>query len=119
MAKLLSLPTFNDNKGALTVIEKVLPFEIKRVYYIYHAKGQRGGHRHKKTLQALVSICGSCEVYTDNGQDQSTFILDAPDKILLLDCRDWHTMSHFTPDNVLLVLASEFYDRDDYIDERY
>ncbi len=119
MATLFSLPTFKDERGCLSVIEKILPFEIKRVYFIYGAKGQRGGHRHKKTIQALIAVHGSCEIFVDNGNEQKNFVLNSPDKCLILQCEDWHTMQNFSPDCVLLVLASEYYDRDDYIDEPY
>ncbi len=119
MAYFINLPTFSDNRGYLTVIEKILPFEIKRIYYIYNATSKRGGHRHKKNIQALISVAGSCEIFVNNGEKKETFILDRPDKALIIEARDWHTMDKFSPDCVLLVLASEYYDRDDYIYEEY
>ncbi len=120
MAKIINLPIFSDSRGTLTVIEKVIGFDIKRVYYIYDANNEiRGGHRHKKTTQALVSVKGSCEIFSDNGIKQEIFILDSPNKCLILDSKDWHTMSNFSEDAVLLVLASEYYDKEDYIDEPY
>lgn len=119
MAKLIDLPTFCDERGCLTVIEKILPFEIKRVYYIYNAKSKRGGHRHKKNRQVLICLSGSCEIYVNNGKSKEIFILDKPNKGLILECEDWHTMDKFTNDCILLVLASEYYDVNDYIDEEY
>ncbi len=119
MAYILKLPTFSDNRGSLTVIEKVVPFEIKRVYYIYNATAKRGGHRHKKTWQALISVVGSCEIYVHNGREETTYLLERPDKCLVLAPEDWHTMDKFTSDCVLLVLASEYFDVDDYIYEGY
>ena len=119
MATLIQLKTFSDHRGSLTVIEKVLPFEIKRVYYIYNATTERGGHRHKKTWQALVAVSGSCQVYVHNGKEENTFLLDTPDKCLILAPEDWHTIDNFTKDCVLLVLASEYYDPNDYIYGRY
>jgi len=116
---LVDLPTFSDERGSLTVVERILPFEIRRVYYIYHATGKRGGHRHKRTIQALISVAGRCEVFVDNGQKQETFVLDVPNRALILEPQDWHTMENFSRDCVLLVLASEYYDRSDYIDEGY
>ena len=66
MPKLLTLPTYSDDRGDLTVIEKLLPFDVKRVYYMYKCKAKRGGHRHIKTTQALIAVSGRCEVYTNN-----------------------------------------------------
>jgi dTDP-4-dehydrorhamnose 3,5-epimerase-like enzyme len=118
--KIIKLPTHQDARGSLTVAEKILPFEIKRVYYIYDcAAGDRGGHRHKKNIQVLICVKGSCVIDCDDGQTKEAVLLDRPDKALLLQPADWHTMRDFTPDAVLLVLASEYFDADDYIDEAY
>lgn len=119
MAWIIKLPTITDSRGNLTVIEKVLPFEIKRVYYIYNIKGKRGGHRHKKTVQALICISGSCEVYVNNGKEEKIFLLDKPDDCLILEPEDWHTIDNFSEDTILLLLASEYYDKKDYIYEEY
>jgi hypothetical protein len=121
MAKLINLKAFSDDRGNLTVIEKVLPFDIKRVYYIYGMKEgiERGGHRHFKTIQALISVSGSCIISTDDGKTKSDFILDSPDKCLIVNPEDWHTMHSFKKNSVLLVLASEYFDPDDYIDKGY
>ena len=119
MAYTINLPTFGDDRGSLTVVEEQLPFEIKRFYYIYDVTNQRGGHRHKKTIQALICLGGSCEVYVDNGEKKETILLDSPSKCLILDPKDWHTMDRFTLGSTLLVFSSEFYDKDDCIDEGY
>ena len=119
MATIIDLPTFSDSRGSLTVLEGAVPFTVRRVYYIYGASGLRGGHRHKKNRQVLVAVAGSCEVFVDNGREKSAFALDSPGKGLLLELEDWHTMDKFSPGCVLLVLASEPYDIDDYIDEPY
>ena len=121
MAKVIKLLTMTDERGSLSIIEKIVDFEIKRVYYIYNTDNKmRGGHRHKKTKQLLISINGSCEVYCENNLKESkTFLLDSPEKCLFVEAEDWHTMQNFSNDCILLVLASEYYDKDDYIDERY
>jgi len=119
MAHIINLPTFKDVRGSLTVVEKILPFEIKRFYYMYGVNLQRGGHRHKKTIQALISLGGSCEIYTHNGEVEKIFLLDNPGKCLILDSKDWHTMDKFSKATTLLVFSSEYYDENDYIDERY
>jgi hypothetical protein len=120
MAFLIDLKTFTDKRGNLTVIEKVLPFETKRIFYIYGVDTSvRGGHRHKKTIQAAICLTGSCEIYNNDGTQEQRFVLDKPHKCLILEPSDWHTMSNFTPDTILMVLASEYFDKDDYIFEAY
>jgi hypothetical protein len=116
MAHLIDLVTHTDKRGNLTVIEKVIPFDIKRIFYIYGVdESVRGGHRHKLTVQAAICIKGSCQIYSDNNSVQVDFILDKPSKCLIISPEDWHSMSHFTPDAILMVLASTHYDYNDYI----
>ncbi|MEY4458812.1 MAG: hypothetical protein RIT38_17 [Bacteroidota bacterium] len=120
MAYTISLTTHSDNRGNLTVIEKILPFEIKRLFYIYDVDDSiRGGHRHVNTTQAAICIKGSCKIYCNDGNQESTFLLDNPNTCLVLEAKDWHTMFEFTSDAVLLVLASEYYSYDDYIFDPY
>ena len=119
MARLIELPEFSDHRGSLCVIENILPFEIKRVYFIYGVKGERGGHRHKKTVQALICLSGACEVFVDNGREVKTYRLDRNVSCLIVDPADWHTMHSFSESSTLLVLASETYDATDYIVEPY
>jgi hypothetical protein len=120
MAQLIDLKTFTDNRGNLTVIEKVIPFDIKRIFYIYGVdESKRGGHRHKKTIQAAICIKGACRIYNNDGTKEDYFELNQPNKCLLLKPNDWHTMDEFTPDAILMVLASEYFDATDYIFEPY
>ena len=120
MAKLINLKTFTDERGNLTVIEKIIPFEIKRIFYIYGVDNSiRGGHRHHKTIQAAICLKGKCNVYNNDGNIESVFILDAPYKCLLLEQKDWHKMYEFSQDAILMVLASEHFDPSDYIFEPY
>ena len=117
MPELIELPTYKDDRGSLTVIEKILPFEIKRVYYIYEAKGgERGYHSHKKTKQALIAVSGNCQIHIKDGNDNLCFILDSPTKCLILEPQDFHWMNNFSKDCVLLALASHYYNKNDYID---
>lgn len=116
MAYLIDLPTFKDSRGELTVIEKIIPFEIKRVYYIYNVLSERGGHRHKKTIQALISIGGTARIYVKKNNKEELFILDNPTKCLILNPDDWHNMI-IKENSTLLVFASEYYDKNDYIYE--
>lgn len=120
MAQLINLKTFTDSRGNLTVIERVIPFDIKRIFYIYGVDDSiRGGHRHKKTIQAAICLKGSCKIYNHNDRDAHEFILDSADQCLLLDPEDWHQMYEFSEDAMLMVLASELFDADDYIYEPY
>jgi dTDP-4-dehydrorhamnose 3,5-epimerase-like enzyme len=120
MAQLIDLKTFTDKRGNLTVVEKVIPFTIKRIFYIYGVdESVRGGHRHKTTVQAAICLKGSCQIYNNDGKEENRFVLDQPNKCLLLQPTDWHTMDHFTEDAILMVLASEYFDAGDYIFEPY
>lgn len=120
MAYQIDLKTFTDKRGNLTVIEKVVPFEIKRIFYIYGVDDSiRGGHRHHKTIQAAICLQGTCHIHNNNSKEKQLFILDQPNKCLVLEPQDWHTMDHFSPDAILMVLASEFFDEKDYIFEPY
>ena len=118
MASLIELPTFTDTRGSLTVIEKILPFAIKRVYYLYNITKARGGHKHKKTFQALIAVHGSCQIYVENSLGKKNFVLKEPKDCLILNPDDWHTMDGFSKGSVLLVLASQIYNKNDYIMEK-
>ncbi len=120
MAKLISLKTFTDTRGNLTVIEKTIPFNIKRIFYIYGVDSSiRGGHRHHKTIQAAICIRGSCTIFNDDNITTQDFVLDSPDKCIILEPTDWHQMYNFSKDAILMVLASEYFDEKDYIFEKY
>ncbi|PWT79243.1 MAG: hypothetical protein C5B59_00035 [Bacteroidetes bacterium] len=120
MAYMIDLKTFTDKRGNLTVIEKTIPFEIKRIFYIYGVdQSRRGGHRHKTTVQAAICLKGSCRIYNHDGVNESYFYLDQPNKCLILETNDWHTMDQFSFDAILMVLASEYFDSNDYIFEPY
>ncbi len=120
MAHLINLKTFTDARGNLTVIEKVVPFPIKRIFYIYGVDHSvRGGHRHHQTIQAAICLRGSCTIYNDNHKVQEQYVLDSADKCLILNPEDWHQMFNFSEDAILMVLASEYFSPDDYIYEPY
>ncbi len=121
MAYFLNLKTFTDKRGNLTVIEKVIPFDIKRIFYIYGVDdSRRGGHRHHKTIQAAICLKGECKIHNNNGKGRvEEFHLDSPDKCLILEAEDWHEMYEFSEDAILMVLASEEYQEADYIFNPY
>jgi dTDP-4-dehydrorhamnose 3,5-epimerase-like enzyme len=120
MAHIIDLKTFTDKRGNLTVIENVLPFIIRRVFYIYGVDGsERGGHRHRETYQAAVCIKGRCKIYNHDGEEGEIFSLNKPSQCLVLEPRDWHKMYDFSRNAILMVLASSCFDENDYIFERY
>lgn len=108
-----------DERGQLVAIESGIniPFEIKRVFYIYGTQPNvpRGQHSHHKTKQYLIAVSGSCKVTLDDGKEKVTHLLDQPHIGLFQDALVWGTMHDFSPDCVLLVLANEHYDDADYI----
>ena len=118
-SKIIEIPTFEDERGFLTVMENTLPFEIKRIYWIYEADEQiRGGHRHKITKQALVAVSGTVDLKIKDGNKETLYILDHPSKCLIVEPEDWHTM-YFKNNAVLMVFASHKYDKSDYVDSSY
>lgn len=120
MAYIIDLETHTDKRGNLTVIERVLTFDIKRVFYIYGVDDSvRGGHRHHKTVQAAVCIQGECKIFSNDNKVQQVFVLNKPSICVLLKPDDWHYMYDFSEDAILMVLASENFDEKDYIFEKY
>lgn len=119
MPQLLKLPTMSDPRGSLTVMEKVLPFAIERLFFIHQVTAPRGGHRHKKCRMALVALSGPARIYVQSPNKDHEFLLTQPDQCLLIEPEDWHTMDQFTSHTTLLVLASMGYDKEDYIYEKY
>jgi hypothetical protein len=116
---MLNLPTFKDSRGSLTVLERSLPFEVVRTYWIYGADGQtRGGHRHTYTRQALVALSGAVSIFINDGVTEENIVLNHPSQCLLVEPKDWHTMT-FGENAVLLVMSSHQYDRSEYIDTPY
>ncbi len=115
----LTFRSHGDARGQLIALEefKEIPFAVKRVYYIYDtASGvTRGLHAHKTLEQILVCVHGSCKIRLDNGREKEVILLDSPDKGLYIGHDMWREMFDFTPDAVLLVLASQPYDEADYI----
>jgi hypothetical protein len=117
--QLITLPTMADARGKLTVLDQVLPFEVRRSFWIYGADGhRRGGHRHHATNQALIAMAGMIDVFMDDGEKSETISMTSPDVCLIVEPKDWHYMD-FKPGSILLVFASHGYDKDDYIHEPY
>ncbi|MBQ9907702.1 MAG: WxcM-like domain-containing protein [Oscillospiraceae bacterium] len=108
-----------DDRGQLVALEefKDIPFKIKRVYYMYDTVKdvRRGFHAHKALEQILICIHGSCKILLDNGHEKKVIPLEKPYEGLYVANNMWREMYDFSPDAVLLVLASELYDESDYI----
>ena len=116
--KIVDIRKFSDSRGYLSVVEGGLdvPFEIKRIYYLYLVpEAARGAHAHKQLQQLMVATSGSVHVTLDDGQNKKTFVLDKPWEGLFVAPGLWRTLEHFSGGAVCMVLASEKYDPDDYI----
>ncbi|MGE6648196.1 sugar 3,4-ketoisomerase [Shewanella colwelliana] len=119
LIKLIDFKSLGDERGDLVAIEnnKSIPFEIKRVYYVFKTqKGvARGFHAHKELKQIAICVSGNCKFIMDDGKVKESFVLDNPQKGLYIDKMQWHEMHDFSDDCVLLVLANDIYDETDYI----
>lgn len=121
LIKLIHFPGLGDKRGELISLEigqeKIVPFSIKRVYYIYRTrKGvSRGYHAHRNLKQVAICVSGQCKMILDDGRVREEVWLDAPTKGLLIESMVWREMHEFSEDCVLLVLASEHYDESDYL----
>ena len=119
MIKEVELKIHGDRRGKLIALESNadIPFEVKRIYYIYDniKDVRRGYHAHKNLKQFLVCVNGSCTIHLDNGTDCFEISLDKPDKGLYISGLIWREMYNFAPGTVLLVMASSEYDENDYI----
>lgn len=120
MPKIFTLPVHSSSRGDLTVFENILPGSLKRIFYITNADGEtRGGHRHIKAWQALVCLQGSCDIYVETPDKKMVFGLDEPNKVLILEPQDWHTLENFSDNAIVLVVSNENYDPEDYIYPSY
>lgn len=118
--KLISIPKIEDPRGNLSVIEKnVIPFEIKRVYYLYDipSGAERGGHSHIEQQEFLVALSGSFDVILNDGQNINKITLNKPFEGLLIPNGIWRELKNFSSGAVCLVLASDVFSEDDYIRE--
>lgn len=118
-SKLIKFNQLGDERGHLVVLEgmKDIPFEIKRVFYIYGADKDvvRGQHANRRSEFVLINVSGNSKVTTDDGYEKTTFDLDEPHIGVYIPNMVWKDMYDFSKDSVLLVLASEPYDSSEYI----
>ena len=116
--KLIDIPKIYDVRGNLSVVEKdTIPFEMKRVYYLYDvpAGAERGGHAHKDQVELLIALSGSFEVIVKDAQDQKVIMLNKPYQGLLIPQGIWRELQNFSSGSVCLVIASDIFDEGDYI----
>lgn len=116
--ELIQLPKIEDVRGNISVIENnILPYSIKRVYYLYDvpSSARRGGHAHKEQLEFLIPISGSFDVVLKDGKETRLVTLNKPDKGLLIKTNVWRELENFSSGAVCLVIASGEYDEEDYI----
>ncbi len=118
--RLVDIPKIHDVRGNLSVVEKdVIPFEMKRVYYLYDvpAGAERGGHAHKEQVELLIALSGSFEVSVKDVDAEKTVTLSKPYQGLLIPHGIWRELQNFSAGSVCLVIASDVFDEADYIRE--
>ena len=120
--KKLTLPELGDYRGRLVVVEggegRQIPFIMKRVFYIYGSDAEvvRGSHANRYSQFCLINVCGTSKVRAiDQSSKEKVFILDAPNMGIYLPAMIWKEMYGFSDDSILLVLSSEYYDKNEYI----
>ncbi|SHM10801.1 sugar 3,4-ketoisomerase [Flavobacterium xanthum] len=116
--QLLKIPVIEDTRGNLAFIqEAVLPFEFKRVYYLFDVPSNafRGGHSHIVQQEVLIALSGSFEVVLNDGVEKKSFLLNKPNIGLHIPTGIWRELQNFSSGAVCLVLASDVYDEEDYI----
>ena len=117
--KLIDLPKILDERGNLSFIEypKHIPFEIKRVYWIYDVPGgeKRGGHAYKQLSELIIAISGSFDVTVDTGNDIKKFSLNRSYQGVYIPKMVWRSLDNFSTNSLCLILSSDEYDENDYI----
>ena len=116
--KIIELPKISDPRGNLTFVEggNHIPFDIKRVYYLYDVPGgaERGGHAHKQLQQLIIAMSGSFDVVLDDGDKKQRFHLNRSYQGLYVGSMVWRELDNFSSGSVCMVLASNLYDEEDY-----
>ena len=117
--ELLTFKELGDNRGKLVVIEGLqdVPFEIKRIFYIYGTDKDviRGNHANKKSEFVIINVCGSSKVKINDGEREEVVVLDKPNTGIYIPRMIWKDMYDFSEDSIMLVLSSEHYDNNEYI----
>mgnify|MGYP006081646465 CR=1 FL=1 len=113
MPKIIKIPNFKDKRGCLGVVEKFINFKIKRVYYLYNLKKDisRGKHAHKKNIQFFICLSGKVTIKFS----KKKYLLTSSNYGLLIKPADWHEIIPKSKKTICLVLASQYYAKNDYI----
>ncbi len=116
MAYMIKLKSFPDKRGRLTPVDGILPFEMKRLYYISNVmeEAERGGHYHKETIEAIFCVNGSFTVTVNNGQTRTDYFLNDHTQCLVLEPLEWHRIHNFSMGAILMGVASTNFDKSDY-----
>lgn len=116
--KIIELPKVNDPRGNLTFVEagRHIPFDIQRVYYLYDVPGgaERGGHAHKELQQLIIAMSGSFDIHLDDGIEKKTIHMNRSYFGLYVCPMIWREIDNFSSGAVCMVLASAYYNEDDY-----
>lgn len=116
--QIIQLPRINDPRGNLTFVESNhhIPFPIQRVYYLYDVPGgaERGGHAHKALHQLIIAMSGSFDIHLDDGKEKKTIHLNRSYNGLYICPMIWREIDNFSSGAVCMVLASDYYDEEDY-----
>jgi dTDP-4-dehydrorhamnose 3,5-epimerase-like enzyme len=119
LIKTINFELLGDKRGSLISLEqnKNIPFDIKRIYYIFDTQQEvsRGFHAHRNLQQVAICVKGSCRFTLDDGQTRESILMDSPSVGLYIDNHKWREMDDFSEDCVLIVLASDYYEEADYI----
>lgn len=113
--KFIEFDYHTDNRGSLVIVENLLPFDIKRIYYLYDSTSSRGEHAHKELEQCIIAIKGSFDITIEDGSQVKTFQMNDPKKGLYICPMIWRRLTNFSSDCVCLVLASDYYCESEYI----
>lgn len=119
-SEIINLPKNENPSGNYAIIEgNTLPFDIKRVYYLYDipSDAERGGHSHIEQREFLIAVSGSFDVILNDGKEIKTVTLNKPDKGLLINQGVWRELNNFSSGAVCLVMSSDAFDESDYIRE--
>jgi dTDP-4-dehydrorhamnose 3,5-epimerase-like enzyme len=119
LINLIDFKSLGDDRGQLFSLEgnKNIPFDIKRIYYMYGMQSDvpRGFHAHKELQQVAICIKGSCKLVMDDGTTKEEVVIDTPNTGIVIDKLIWHEMHDFSENCILMVIASDLYDESDYL----
>lgn len=118
ISEILTLPKIEDPRGNLSVVERdIIPFAIKRMYYLYDVPSgaERGGHAHKAQKELIIAVSGSFDVVLNDGKMEKIFSLNMPNQGLFVATKTWRKLRNFSSGAVCLVVSSGEYEEEDYI----